>query len=802
VFILSVTAVKDGYEDWLRHREDDRYNRALYQVLHQEGDDDVNLKTLRSDELKCGMVLRLEEDMALPADCILLVSSHSDGTAYVNTSALDGEAAPKMRRCVPQTHFCGQDKSLLHGLSGTFVSPPPTRDLDGFVARLEIEPQSLQELARIVRERATGSPAGDAAEEEEDTMNESEEDSALSQPVAPLGDRELLMRGVKLVNTEWVYALVVYTGVDTKLMLNRHHTPFKFARFERLLNRCVGAMLVMNIVLCLLLALGPQLVDHSQMGLEKIESSGFKDFMLDFATMWVLNSFMVPISLYVTIELVKLVQAQMIEWDTSEQCVNSRVRNSSLNEELGSIKYVFTDKTGTLTQNHMVLNRAWIGTETDTPDDHIDAGALYFNEATAANVRSYETALSHLVEQAFDSEGKPKRGTCAFEFVACTLASNAALPLRTLVDKEDEDVRHLGVDEEIELSDGERVEWRFQSSSPDEVAFLEALRDNGITLTQRTGNTAAAVLSKGDYYNNEELNFALLAQLDFSSARRRMSVVVRDAAGRIVLYTKGADSLLIEDGEMCRPRGLASCSSALEAFASTGARTLCFAWRELDAAEFEEWYPKYQRASTALHDREKRVEKCFARIERDLTLAAATAVEDHLQHGVPETVAALLEAGIEIMMLTGDKRETAVTIARHASLIGPEDRVEHLELATCAQQLGTLVDEFRSQEGSAGGRKRSFVAVITGDVLERCLNTCPQMLAQAFRAASAFVCCRATPNQKAAMVDLIRHDESTEEHHLTLAIGDGANDVSMIQASHVGIGTNRAFVWTGLYRRC
>jgi phospholipid-transporting ATPase len=165
-----------------------------------------------------------------------------------------------------------------------------------------------------------------------------------------------------------------------------------------------------------------------------------------------------------------------------------------------------------------------------------------------------------------------------------------------------------------------------------------------------------------------------------------MTVVVRDVDGRIRLFTKGADSQILA---LCAPppapvpaadgsgavlttpewRRFELTKHHVTQFALKGSRTLVMASRELTEAQYQEWSAVYRRASTALDDRELKIEHAFSLIERDLILSGCTAVDDQLQEHVPSTVRHLLEAGLKIIMLTGDKQETAVSIGTQSGLM-------------------------------------------------------------------------------------------------------------------------------------
>ena len=202
----------------------------------------------------------------------------------------------------------------------------------------------------------------------------------------------------------------------------------------------------------------------------------------------------------------------------------------------------------------------------------------------------------------------------------------------------------------------------FQASSPDEAALVAGAQALGYEFTTRTPRSVYVQVQ------GAELAYELLQVCEFTSARKRMSTVVREPSGRIVVYCKGADTVML-------PRLSPACAHVdatlqhLEAYASEGLRTLCVAMRALDAGEYEAWARRYEQAAAQLDGRRAALDAVAEELEQDLELLGATAIEDKLQDGVPETIATLQTAGIRVWVLTGDRQETAINIGYSLSLI-------------------------------------------------------------------------------------------------------------------------------------
>ncbi|XP_056372650.1 phospholipid-transporting ATPase VB isoform X2 [Hyla sarda] len=354
-------------------------------------------------------------------------------------------------------------------------------------------------------------------------------------------------------------------------------------------------------------------------------------------------------------------------------------------------------------------------------------------------------------------------------------------------------------------------EFLYEAESPDEAALVHAARAYSFTLMSRTPEQVTIRLPQGTL-----LTFDLLYTLGFDSVRKRMSVVVRHPITReIIVYTKGADSAImdllddpakanISEGKNLR-RIQSRTQRHLDWYARDGLRTLCIAKKVLSEEDFERWSNFREEAEAAIDNREELLMETAEHLETNLTLLGATGIEDRLQEGVPDTIAALREAGINIWVLTGDKQETAVNIAYSCQLMDQSDMVFTINTEskeTCESILDCTLEEvkkfspekkkscfFRKQKTEAGCETsvpRPEVGLVIdgttlGVVFQGGLETKFLELTKYCR---SVLCCRATPLQKSMVVKLVRDKLSV----MTLSIGDGANDVSMIQCADVGIG--------------
>ncbi|XP_036890134.1 phospholipid-transporting ATPase VD isoform X2 [Sturnira hondurensis] len=349
----------------------------------------------------------------------------------------------------------------------------------------------------------------------------------------------------------------------------------------------------------------------------------------------------------------------------------------------------------------------------------------------------------------------------------------------------------------------------YEAESPDEAALVYAARAYQCTLQSRTPEQVTV-----DFAALGPVTFQLLHILPFDSVRKRMSVVVRHPlSNQVVVYTKGADAVIMELLSTASPDGASlekqqmlireKTQKHLDDYAKRGLRTLCIAKKVMSDTEYAEWLRNHFLAETSIDNREELLLESAMRLENRLTLLGATGIEDRLQEGVPESIEALHKAGIKIWMLTGDKQETAVNIAYACKLLEPDDKLFILDTQSkdaCEVLMGTILNELQKNAASpeqaslseglyqpSAPRDSGLQAglVVTGKALEFALQESLQkQFLELTACCQAVVCCQATPLQKSEVVKLVRNRLRV----MTLAVGDGANDVSMIQVADIGIG--------------
>ncbi|KAL9268042.1 Phospholipid-transporting ATPase 3-like protein [Drosera capensis] len=756
--VLFISLVKEAFEDWKRFQNDLAINNTLVDVLQGSKWESVPWK-----KLQVGDIIRVKQDGIFPADLLFLASTNADGVCYIETSNLDGETNLKIRKALEKTwDYLTPEKAT--EFAGEVQCEQPNNSLYTFTGNLIIEKQTL--------------------------------------PVSP---NQLLLRGCSLRNTEYIVGAVIYTGHETKVMMNTMNVPSKRSTLERKLDKLILALFATLFAMCLVGAIGSGIFinrEYYYLGLDgKVEdrqfdpSNRFVVMILTMFTLITLFSTIIPISLYVSIEGIKFVQCmKFINQDLNMYHVETNTpalaRTSNLNEELGQVEYIFTDKTGTLTRNLMEFFKCSIGGEVyGTGITEIEKGSAQRSGvqledhklANAAHEKGFNFEDVRLMLGAWRNEPNPDM--CK-EFFRCLAICHTVLP-------------------EGEESPEKIV---YQAASPDEAALVTAAKNFGFFFYRRTPTMIYVRESHAEKMGKvSDVQYEILNVLEFNSVRKRQSVVCRFPDERLVLYCKGADSVIYERLGEGNDDLKKVTREHLEQFGSAGLRTLCLAYKNLSADAYESWNEKFINAKSALRDREKKLDEVAELIEQDLILIGATAIEDKLQEGVPDCIETLSRAGIKIWVLTGDKMETAINIAYACSLLNNdmkqfiinsdtdeirevEDKGDPVETARFIEnsvktQLKNCLEEAQKVLYTYSGPKLALV--IDGKCLMYALDPSLRgMLLNLSMNCSSVVCCRVSPLQKAQVTSLVKKGAKK----ITLSIGDGANDVSMIQAAHVGVG--------------
>ncbi|KAL6927025.1 phospholipid transporting ATPase [Hanseniaspora valbyensis] len=792
--------------------------------------DDPSIKFKKScwKDIKVGDIIRIHANDEIPADVILISTSDPDGACYVETKNLDGETNLKVKQSLKCSHTIRTSKDISR-----------TRfwvDSEGPHPNLYSYQGTMKWYQRKMNANG-GFNESDEDDDDEDNYIANNEFTVGLPPINGYTLRQescninnVLLRGCTLRNTKWAMGIVVYTGDDTKIMLNSGITPTKKSRISRELNWAVIINFIFLFVLCLVSAIangvyyGETGTSRNYFEFGSIGGNPGKNGVISFFVAVILFQSLVPISLYISVEIIKTAQAAFIHNDVllyyprlDYRCTP---KSWNISDDLGQIEYVFSDKTGTLTQNVMEFKKCTIN------------GKKYGRAYTEAlqglrkregiDVEKEAIIELDLIKKDTEEMFKllPKLGTNSqffkddFTFVAKDFVNDL---LNASGEYQKNCNEHfmlaLALCHTVLSEPSKSVEGKldYKAQSPDEAALVSTARDMGFTFLQRT-KTGVIIEVQG-----VEKEFEILNILEFNSTRKRMSCIIKipgngtDTEPKALLICKGADSIIYSrlSKHNNDPDLLENTAKDLEDFATEGLRTLCIAQREISWSDYLKWNMKNEEAMNSLDDRDAAMENVADEIERELVLLGGTAIEDRLQDGVPDSIAILAKAGIKLWVLTGDKVETAINIGFSCNLLGndmellvisTEENASTDDITDPSEYVDTLIAKYLRENFDMTGSveelqhaikdhevpQGEFGVVIDGAALKLVLSdpdTSRKFLLLC-KNCKAVLCCRVSPAQKAAVVKLVKETLDV----ITLAIGDGSNDVAMIQSADVGVG--------------
>ena len=730
VFVLSITLAKEASDDYQRYVRDKESNSQRYDRLMGDG----RLQSVPSSDIKVGDVILMPAGARVPADMVLLRTTDKSGAVFIRTDQLDGETDWKLRSTIAQTQGLPSDEAMCR-VRATVYADAPSKEIDQFVGTFT--------LHAILRDPSSSSHSNGDSFVVVDPGSESqssERERARAGSSGRMGTEQVgaeveggqghtceTVEPLNIDNTLWANTVVCGGGAVGLVVYTGTET--------RVAMNCDPPKSKVGLVdleinrLAKMLFMVSLVISVTMVSL-KGWSRSWPQSLMRFI---ILFSSIIPISLRVNIDMAKSAFSYFMMRD--DEIPGTIVRSSFIPEELGRIDYLLSDKTGTLTQNVMEMKE-------------IHMGELSFGREALEEVRAT------LKEAFMSSHGnhRPARGRMAPSTMLRRLIEALALCHNVNVTME-------GGQEE------------YQASSPDEVALVKYARDTGLVLTDRSTTSMVLTSPSGD-----RVEYQILYLFPFSSDTKRMGIIVREPPvggvgdGRILFLIKGADAVMAPIVEF---------SDWLEEecgnLARKGLRTLVLAMRVLSKEEFLTFSQRYEAAKRTLVDRDASMRTAIEDIECNLELLGLTGVEDKLQDQVRETLATLRNAGVRVWMLTGDKVETATCIAMSANLFARNAPVFHIT-ANTKEQAEEQFQRFQKKPGAC--------LVIDGRSLSFCTDNFPvQFLEVAMRCPSV-VCCRCAPTQKALIVRLLKRTASKR----CAAIGDGGNDVAMIQAADTGIG--------------
>ena len=819
LLVLSVSVYRETSQERNRQREDNRTNSQITRINR-----DGKWVEVAWQNVCVGDVVLVAGDQPSPADLVLVASSSPGNTAYIQTTNLDGESNFKPRFGIDKA-VVTLDLMTSKQVGGGVAVPSksghkPEIIVHADTPRSELDYFSGQAVFHVSDSLATRGgqifvePVSDDSPGSVVDAQKLAKKPVNMQPieVCDLSIKNFVPRESVIKGAEWVVGIVVYTGSDTKVLLGQDKPRYKVSKIDTMTNRLVLAILALEIATAILSAIRTltvlsdprwwlfgtnQLLSRYDQALEAVLSG--------FACL-VLIASMIPISMVVSLEIAKVFQAQFIELDV--EIPGTKTPSQALNDDLGQIGYVLSDKTGTLTSNELVLKKATIGNvvyETlDEIRDQLGNNTSHsFIVSWLPNSKEelfvFSLVFCHDITPQWaggeeEAGGKTKSDPNDFTITKMKIATKQERDIKSVeaslaasravsrVPSRDTSRRGSRANS-LEIGGIERTTTSASSThlrdifkdlsycgeSPDEICLVNACaRSFDRVLTKRTQSSFSVVLGNGGTRKFEIVKF-----FPFTNSRRRSSVVMSvKGEDTCVVFVKGSDDAMLpccvfetaEDKEAKLRTEL-----SVNSYAKESLRTLVFAYKTISRKDLVR-------------------EKVLDFVESGLTLIGCTGTEDKLQEGVQGSIHRLRMAGIAVWMITGDKLDTAVEISKSANLISPEMHVVTIDIGqeSKPEDVESSLVQLESALGSPHvcsvitGRSIGFISTSSSN-----LGLAKRLIGSLVRCQSVVVC-RSTKDQKATVAKMIQ--DFVHSRVLVLAIGDGANDVPMIKQANVGIG--------------
>ena len=747
--VIVVSLLKELSDDINRRIQDLKTNSTKITTIHfykknRKSNKEMKRSLKSSSKLKIGDIIELKKDERVPADIIVLktFNESEDNQSFIKTDQLDGETDWKLRKAPGLTQKLKENEILV--LNGVIQYEPPSKFIYNFEGLLVVK----NEEGNIIKEA--------------------------------LG-LENTMWANTVVASQKVIGIVIYTGKETRARMNSSSPKIKIGILDQELNMVTFYLFCIMLLVAMLLT--------SLKGI-------YPKMFFTFFKFIVLFCAIIPIALRVNLVISKSFFSFVINRDKS--IPETIARNSTIPEELGRISYIFSDKTGTLTKNEMIFKKIAMETDLFSEDSFNDLKSILEDECENNDAPLLDVYNKLKNEMKNDEENKQQNLIDDSNIISTNSfreddKKSERQPSSTRKKtKKIRRTRNKIIRDTIEamvlcnnvtpiISENDENEIIYQASSPDEVALVKFAERLNMKLIQRTDKE---IKIKNISNNIEE--YKILANFPFSSDTKRMGIILQNKKyNHIIFYLKGAENIMMK---LVKKEYIGYINENTENLANTGLRTLVLTQKLLTQEFFDNWYEEYSQALTSMENRKEKIREVISKLENDMDFLCVTGVEDLLQDDVSTTIDNLRNAGMKLWMLTGDKVETAKCISISAGLKAknhkiytityddikdPEDRFNEIK------QFREKLDEYNSIINID-----PHLLIIDGDSLDLALKECESDFYFSAMKAPSVVCCRCSPTQKRIICKNIKKYTKCR----TAAVGDGGNDVAMIQEADVGIG--------------
>ena len=758
-FVVLINGIKDLYEDIKRRKMNNIDNNRICEVYDEYKNKFVNKKW---EEVKLGDIIKIKKNEIICCDMILLETSESNGICLVEPKNINGESNLYMKQINTNWKKNFVDYADLNYICITKNQNDNLYKFKGTLYEIEYDGSNTIKL----------------------TPNKNE---------FYFNQKNFLLRGMILRQTDYIIGCAIYVGHNTKVMINSPKLKNKKSKLEKKMNKLVIIIFIFQLCLSMISSIINIFQDKDKFQFinqfiyvsKKNNIDTYNEifkFLTTFGTWIVIMTNFVPISLLTTFPFSKLCYGYFISTDIDMtnklNMIGAEVHSSNLNEELGQVNFIFTDKTGTLTQNKMKFKAFTLGTSSFGEEDINSNTNILFNKINKdkyGDIPGIEFIdKEHKLKDILNSNKFLPKNLLHFFYNLC-LCNDVEI-----------DYKKYDINSKIE----------YISSSSDEKCLINFSRYCGFIYKKKI-NSNTIIIEKSVNNYNEDIKFIKCHILEFTSERRRMSVIIKKENEinnyKYYLYIKGSDSVInnLISEENKSTKEYKYIMNKTKEYSQKGLRTLLIGYKELTLDEFMEFDNKYKYLSEDLDENntQEKIYKLYDDIETNITLLGVTAIEDKLQYKAEETINKFINIGIKICMVTGDKLETAKTIAKSCKLINQDmDMIfmEYNRMIDIYNQGNQLINYLKTLLQTKFNNNKKHCLLINGDTLLNIFESpkAIKLFTELFKKSDSIICSRVDPQQKAKLVSIIK---STSKK-VCLAIGDGANDVSMITEANIGVG--------------
>ena len=669
LMVIGIGLVMDLIEEIKRYRNDLQTNNTNTKVY--KNGTFINKKW---SDIKIGNMIKVKKDEIIPADLLVLCSSNKDSAFYLQTANLDGESNLKQRETLIDTQKIFYKNKIK-------------------------EDNYLEKLFKPYKEGEENS----YIEVEQPNKNIYEINGKIYFDSKPIffDVNNTAIRGAILKNTKFIYGIIIYTGNETKIMKNFIKSKNKYAYLDKLVNSIILVIVIIRILYVILFMLIgiyyrykylPN-YDNNKLGYEYIfyyrhnNGTNYKNNALEnvkyFTSHFILSQTLLPTSVALLLAITKVIQSLFIEYLDKSLRLKSdqkmKCYSYELLGELGSVKYIFSDKTGTLTKNQTQFKACSIFTSL-FDESYENSKSETFNYKS----KSFSQSQSNFSLK-FNVDNLLNR--LKLRNVPLDLTNLENCPFKSISEAIEEFLLNMALNHDIVIdnfTNNKKIngieDIKYQGTNPDEITLVGAAKELGFCFLGKFGDILRIkriiFSSEGKKEKFEIKKYKILLKIPFNSERQRSTIIVRDlGTNKIKIFIKGSDTKIFEKLNYYSEENILEITKEhVDSFARRGLRTLCYCFRIIPENEYNMWFKKYNKAKENI-DRGILINNLIEEIEKDCYLLGVTALEDQMQDSVKEDIQQFIEAGINFWMLTGDKMDTAESIGHSIKLFDSDTEV-------------------------------------------------------------------------------------------------------------------------------